>query len=162
MRLKDEKPVLEALWSWADKQFPEKGTKFYKAITYLRNQRPYLETYLEDGGCSFSNNASERCCKDYVTGRKNWLFSNSTEGADASAYAYSIVQTAKANGVNVYHYLNFLLDNAPTSLSTDEGLRWVFTFPAGKNWKNWLPGTKRLRLRSKNANSVHRLILIAW
>lgn len=122
LRLKDEKPVLEALWSWADKQFPEKGTKFYKAIVYLRNQRPYLETYLEDGGCSFSNNASERCCKDYVTGRKNWLFSNSTEGADASAYAYSIVQTAKANGVNVYHYLNFLLDNAPTMLSTDEEL----------------------------------------
>ena len=55
-------------------------------------------------------------------GRKNWLFSDSAKGADASAYAYSVIQTAKANGVNVYHYLCFLLDNAPTSTRTDEEL----------------------------------------
>ena len=121
-RLKSEKPVLDALWEWLDQQEPMKGTKFHKAVTYLRNQKPYLELYLEDGYCSFSNNASERCCKDFVVGRKNWLFSDSAKGADASAYAYSVIQTAKANGVNVYHYLCFLLDNAPTSTRTDEEL----------------------------------------
>ena len=122
LRLKKEKPVLEALWAWVDEQFPTKGSKFYKAITYLRNQRSFLETYLEDGYCSFSNNASERCCKDFVTGRKNWLFADTPKGADASAYAYSVIQTAKANGVNAYHYLCFLLEKTPTSLSTDEEL----------------------------------------
>ena len=111
-RLREETPVLEGLWSWLEKQTPKKSSKFYKAVVYLRNQRPYLEEYLKDGACSFSNNASERCCKDFVVGRKNWLFSSSTKGADASAYTYSIVQTAKANDVNVYHYLCFLLDNA--------------------------------------------------
>ena len=111
-RLREEKPLLEGLRSWLEKQTPNKGTKFYKAVIYLRNQWEYLTTYLEDGACSFSNNASERCCKDFVIGRKNWLFSDSTKGADASAYTYSVIQTAKANGVNIYHYLCFLLDNA--------------------------------------------------
>ena len=122
LRLRDEKPVLESFWSWLDAQISEKGTKFNKALTYLRNQKPYLERYLEDGNCSFSNNASERCCKDFVVGRKNWLFADSAKGADASAYVYSIVQTAKANGINAYHYLCFLLEKTPTSLSTDEEL----------------------------------------
>lgn len=121
-RLRDETPVLEGLWSWLEKQSPRKGSKFYKAVTYLRNQRPYLEAYLEDGFCSFSNNASERCCKDFVVGRKNWLFADSEKGADASSYAYSIVQTAKANDVNVYHYLCFLLEKAPSSMMTSEQL----------------------------------------
>ena len=78
--------------------------------------------YLEDGLCSVSNNASERCCKDFVVGRKNWLFSDSAKGADASAYAYSVIQTAKANGVNPYHYLCFLFSKAPSDLMTDEEL----------------------------------------
>lgn len=115
LRLRDEKPVLRGLWSWLEKQSATKGSKFHKALTYLSNQRVYLERYLEDGLCSFSNNASERCCKAFVVGRKNWLFSNSAKGADASAYAYSIIQTAIANDVNPYHYLWFLLDKAPSS-----------------------------------------------
>ena len=121
LRLRDEKPILEGLWSWLEKQSPSKGTKFHKAVVYLKNQMPYLEAYLEDGYCSFSNNASERCCKDFVIGRKNWLFSDTPKGADASAYAYSVIQTAKANNVNVYHYLCFLLEKAPTDqMSNDE------------------------------------------
>lgn len=122
LRLRDEKPILEGLWSWLEKQSPAKGTKFYKAVIYLRNQRPYLEAYLEDGYCSFSNNASERCCKDFVVGRKNWLFSDTPKGADASAYAYSVIQTAKANNVNPYHYLCFLLEKAPSDQMSNEEL----------------------------------------
>ena len=122
LRLRDEKPILEGLWSWLEKQSPAKGTKFYKAVVYLRNQRPYLEAYLEDGLCSFSNNASERCCKDFVIGRKNWLFSDTPKGADASAYAYSVIQTARANEVNAYHYLCFLLEKAPSEQMSDAEL----------------------------------------
>lgn len=122
LRLRDEKPVLEGLWSWLEKQTPVKGSKFYKAVTYLKNQRAYLEMYLEDGLCSFSNNASERCCKAFVIGRKNWLFSNSAKGANASAYVYSVIQTAVANKMNPYHYLCFLLDQAPSSQMSFEEL----------------------------------------
>ena len=77
----------------------------YKALVYIQNRRPFLETYLEDGGCSFNNNTSERSCKAFVTGRKNWLFADSVDGAEASALTYSMVETAKANGVDVYYYL---------------------------------------------------------
>ena len=121
-RLKKEKPVLDSFFKWADAQSPVRGSKFYKAIIYIRNQREHLMRYLEDGLCSFSNNASERCCKDFVVGRKNWLFSDSAKGADASAYAYSAIQTAKANGLNPYHYLCFLFEKGPSDLMTDDEL----------------------------------------
>ncbi len=75
-----------------------------------------------DGGCSFSNNTSERSCKAFVTGRKNWLFADTPAGANASALVYSIVETAKACGVDVYHYLKYLLLKAPTSQTSDEEL----------------------------------------
>lgn len=144
LRLRDERPVLEGLWSWLERQSPVKGTKFYKAVIYLRNQKQYLETYLEDGWCSFSNNASERCCKDFVIGRKNWLFSDSAKGADASAWTYSIIQTAKANHVNVYHYLCFLLEKAPSALMTDEELE------AFAPWNETVK--EAIRLREEAAN----------
>ena len=91
-------------------------------MTYIRNRKPYLATYLEDGCCSFSNNASERDVKPFVMGRKNWLFSDTPKGADASALVYTMVETAKANGVNPYHYLAFLLEKFPSSRMSDEEL----------------------------------------
>lgn len=121
-RLQKEKPVLEGFWSWLDNQNPVKGSRLYKAVTYIRNRKDYLETYLEDGRCSFSNNASERSVKPFVMGRKNWLFSDTPEGAVASEQVYTIVETAKANGVNVYHYLCYLLEKAPSLLMSDEEL----------------------------------------
>ena len=69
-RLQREKPVLEGLGSWLEKQNPEKGTRFDKAVTYTCNRRDLLENYLLDGRCSFSNNASERAVKQGVLARK--------------------------------------------------------------------------------------------
>ena len=119
-RLKEEKPVIEGFLAWVDAQNAVKGTRFASALTYIRNRRDTLMTYLEDGRCSFTNNASERVVKDFVIGRKNWLFSDSPAGADASAVIYSIVATAKANGVNIYHYLKYLLEEIPTTTFSDE------------------------------------------
>lgn len=68
----------------------------------------------------FNNNTSERSCKAFVTGRKNWLFADTPNGANASALVYSIVETAKANDVDIYHYLKYLLLKAPTSQIPDE------------------------------------------
>ncbi len=121
-RIEKEKPVLDAFWKWFDDQTVTKGCRFEKALIYIRNRKPFLETYLEDGGCSFSNNTSERSCKAFVTGRKNWLFSDTPKGATASASVYSIVETAKANDVDVYLYLKYLLQKTPTKKTSDEEL----------------------------------------
>jgi transposase len=108
-RLRLEKPALEAFWCWLGSLTPLKGSHLGKAVTYALNQKPYMENYLLDGRCSISNNVAENSIRPFVVGRKNWLFSDTPKGADASAVVYSIVETAKANNLNVYTYLNYLL-----------------------------------------------------
>ncbi|WP_051689268.1 IS66 family transposase [Butyrivibrio sp. AE2032] len=121
-RLEKEVPVLDGFWEWLDVQKPIRGSRMEKAVTYIRNRKQFLLTYLEDGGTSFHNNTSERSCKAFVTGRKNWMFSDTPNGANASAYVYSIVETAKANNVDIYHYLKYLMLETPTNLTTDDKL----------------------------------------
>lgn len=121
-RLDKEAPVLEAFFKWLDSQIAVKNSRMDKALIYIRNRKPFLMNYLKDGGCSFSNNTSERSCKAFVTGRKNWLFADTQAGAGASSLVYSVVETAKANGVDIYDYLKYLLLNPPSSDSTDEEL----------------------------------------
>ena len=101
---------MEAFFAWLDKQKPVKGSRFAKAVTYCQNRRQDLMTYLEDGRCSLSNNLTEQGCKAFVIGRKNWLFSDRPVGAATSAIIYSLVQTAKLNGVNPYYYLRYVLE----------------------------------------------------
>ena len=109
-RDKKERPVVEAFFAWLDKQKPVRGSRFAKAVTYCQNRRQDLMTYLEDGRCSLSNNLTEQGCKAFVVGRKNWLFSDQPVGAHTSAIIYSLVQTAKLNGVNPYYYLRYVLE----------------------------------------------------
>ena len=121
-RLEKEKPVVEVFLSWLDQQAPVRGSRMDKAVTYIRNRRSYLTTYLEDGRCSFSNNLSENAIRPFTVGRKNWLFCDTPNGAQASALVYSMVEIAKANGVNVYHYLTYLLEKMPSDRMSDEEL----------------------------------------
>lgn len=93
-----------------------------KAVTYIQNRRSYLSTYLEDGRCSFSNNLSENAIRPFTVGRKNWLFCDTPNGAQASAVVYTMVEMAKANGVNVYHYLTYLLEKLPDDRMSDDDL----------------------------------------
>jgi transposase IS66 len=86
-----------------------KGSALGKAVTYALNQKKYMENYLLDGRCSISNNAAENAIRPFTVGRKNWLFADTPKGASASAAVYSIVETAKANRINVYTYLQYLL-----------------------------------------------------
>ena len=81
-----------------------------------------FRSYLEDGRCSFSNNLSENAIRPFTVGRKNWLFCDTPNGAQASATVYTIVEMAKANGVNVYHYLTYLLEKQPNDSMSDEEL----------------------------------------
>ena len=73
------------------------------------NHKETLMNYLQDGRCEISNNAAERRVKSYVMGRKNFLFHNTVDGARASATVLSLIETAKANNLNVYQYLYTLL-----------------------------------------------------
>lgn len=65
--------------------------------------------YLEDGNCEISNNLAENSIRPFTVGRKNWLFAGNPKGATASATVYSLVETAKANGLNPHKYLQLLL-----------------------------------------------------
>ena len=121
-RLQKEKPVLDAFWEWLEQQRPHRGTRFEKAVNYAQNRKESLMMYLEDGHCSFSNNLSENAIRPFTVGRKNWLFSSSSKGAEASALTYTMVEMAKANGLNVYRYLEYLLEHRPNAKMTDEQL----------------------------------------
>lgn len=114
-RLKQEKTVLDAFWTWIDKT---KGqilpkSKLNEAMNYALNHKKEFMNYLEDGNCSISNNLAENSIRPFTIGRKNWLFSGSPKGAASSATVYSIIETAKANGLNPYKYLNFMFSELP-------------------------------------------------
>jgi transposase len=85
-----------------------------KAIGYCLNQWPKLMGFLADGRLELDNNRSERSIKPFVIGRKNWLFANTAKGAEASARIYSIVESAKENGLNPEAYLTYLFEQLPS------------------------------------------------
>ena len=91
-------------------------------MKYAQNRKDTLMTYLEDGHCSFSNNLSENVIRPFTVGRKNWLFSATPKGATASALAYTMVEMAKANELNIYKYLTYLLEHRPSEDMSDEQL----------------------------------------
>ncbi|SHJ14537.1 Transposase IS66 family protein [Desulfofundulus thermosubterraneus DSM 16057] len=74
---------------------------------------------MQDGRLELDNNRSERSIKPFVIGRKNWLFANTPRGARASAITYSIIETAKENGLNPFQYLSYLFERLPNLDPTD-------------------------------------------
>lgn len=116
-RLEQEKPVLDAFWSWVESTISS-GTilpkgKLITALNYARNHKKEFNNYLIDGDCVISNNLAENSIRPFTIGRKNWLFSGSPKGAKTSAAIYSIIETAKANGLVPYKYLNFIFRDLP-------------------------------------------------
>jgi transposase len=112
-RLKKSKPVMDAFFDWAKNSnaLPQSGLG--KAVAYVQNERFYLEHVLLDGRLELSNNRAERSVKPFVTGRKNWMFADTVNGAKATATLYSIVETAKENGLHPFDYLEFVFNSAP-------------------------------------------------
>lgn len=121
-RLEKEKPILDVFWKWLSQQAPPKGTRLEKAVNYAQNHKAEFMSYLEDGRCSFSNNLSENAIRPFTVGRKNWLFSDTLKGAEASAMVYTMVEMAKTHNLNIYKYLNYLLEQLPGTVMTDEEL----------------------------------------
>ena len=112
-------PILDKLKAWLEQNQPNLvgNTKLIEAANYLANQWHKLIRYVDDGRLSIDNNRAERAVKPFVIGRKNWLFSQTANGAHASATLYSIVETAKVNGLVPFDYimacLNELCQTAP-------------------------------------------------
>jgi transposase len=107
------RPLMEEFFSWNESLSVLPGTLLGKAVHYAKSQKMYLERYLLDGRLEISNNRAERSIKPFVIGRKNWLFSNTPNGARASAVYYSLIETAKENGLNPFEYLSWVLTNMP-------------------------------------------------
>lgn len=107
------RPLIDEFYDWLGHLNALPNTLLGKASYYAKTQRKYLERYLLDGRLEISNNRAERSIKPFVIGRKNWLFSNTPNGAKASAVYYSLVVTARENGLNPYEYLTWILTNMP-------------------------------------------------
>ena len=99
-------------WKPSPPLTPPKGL-LGKAIRYTLNNWDRLVRYLEDGRLRPDNNLAENAIRPFVVGRKNWLFAGHPKGADAAAFYYSLIETAKANGLKPYDYLRYLFDQLP-------------------------------------------------
>ena len=106
------KPIVDEYYAWLDTIFRPAG-KLKKAISYSLNQREFLCAFLDHGEIEISNNQVENAIRPIVVGRKNWLFCDTQAGANASATIFTLLETAKANGLNPETYLNHLLDVLP-------------------------------------------------
>ena len=93
--------------------------KLKDAITYAIRQREYLCAFLEHGEIEISNNQVENAIRPIVVGRKNWLFSDTPDGAQASAVIFTILETAKVNGLNPEKYIGNLLTVLPERFAHD-------------------------------------------
>jgi transposase len=126
-RAERSKPAAEAFFAWAkaeDAKNPIPKSLLGMALTYAVNQESWLMNVFLDGRLELSNNRAERSVRPFAVGRKNWLFCNTPNGADASAAVYSIVETAKANGLKPFAYLQFLLERLPYGVPPEDCLPW--------------------------------------
>jgi transposase len=122
MRQEKTKPILNDFKKWLLKKSehtPPKGL-LGKAIGYTLNQWDRLIGFLEDGRLSPDNNSAENAIRPFVVGRKNWLFSGTPAGAEASALLYSLIETAKANKLEPYAYLRHVFELLPLAQSLED------------------------------------------
>ena len=124
-RLEAEVPVWEEFWNWLEAINPTGGSKLEKAVKYAMNHKEELMNYLLDGRCELSNNAAERKVKSYVMARKNFLFHGTVDGANASAIVFSLVETARANNLNVFQYLYTVLLYMPDYKDEPAGIEML-------------------------------------
>lgn len=136
--LRQEKsvPLLLQFKDWLDKStvavLPKSAIG--SAIYYCLNQWDKLMAYVQDGHLQIDNNRAERAIKPFVIGRKNWLFSASAAGARASATIYSVIETAKANGLEPLSYIQLLLEELPRRQpdeSLDDLMPWTVKYRCG-------------------------------
>ncbi len=121
-RQEQSKPILDDFKEWLIEKklrVPPKSA-MGKAVAYSLNQWHRLVGYLEDGCYSPDNNAAENSIRPFVVGRKNWMFSGTPEGAQASALLFSLIETAKANKVEPYSYLRHIFNELPKAKTLED------------------------------------------
>ena len=111
------RPILDAFWSWVEETSALQTTNeaLTKALTYATNQKEGLEAFMEDGRLPISNNLCEANIRPFATARRAWLFADTPKGAAANAVLYTLVESAKANNLDVYEYLKYLLTEMPNN-----------------------------------------------
>jgi len=121
VRQEHAKPVIDKLRQWLTATKPKVAPKttLGKALHYLDHQWPRLIGYLNDGRYPIDNNLVENAIRPFAIGRKNWLFSASVNGAKASANLYSLIETAKANGLEPYAHLKRVFTDLRNAVSFD-------------------------------------------
>jgi len=114
-RQQQAKPILDEIRTWLDAALPQvpPTSATGKALNYLNNEWSKLNRYLDDGRLEIDNNGAENAIRPFVLGRKNWLFSASVKGVKSSVNLYSLIETAKANGLEPYAYLRYLYAALP-------------------------------------------------
>lgn len=120
-RLQHAQPILDELRTWLDEALPQVPPQSAtgRALNYLHNEWNKLIGYLNDGRLEIDNNRAENAIRPFVIGRKNWLFSDSVRGVKASANLYSLIETAKANGLEPYAYLRRVFAELPKADSVE-------------------------------------------
>ena len=131
------KPLVDAYFAWAKKHQGEVPPKSQtgKAFIYSINQEAYLHVFLNDGEVPMDNNATESTLRGFCIGKHNWRLIDTVRGAKSSAVIYSITETAKANGLKVYEYVEHLLTEISKHLDDtdlsflDDLLPWSENLP---------------------------------
>ena len=131
------KPLVDAFFAYLKTINVSKKDKFGDAVRYARNQEKYLRVFLTDGDVPIDNNASERAIRGFCIGKKNWQMIDTIHGAKSSAMIYSIVETAKANNLRPFDYVQHLLEEIPKHMNDkdcsflEDLLPWSEKLPAG-------------------------------
>lgn len=121
MREQRVRPLINELYEYLDSidiTDPLTSDQMRDAVQYAKNQKKYICRFLDNGNVPIDDGASERAIRPFTIGRNNWMACDSIAGAEAAAIMYTIVETAKANKVNVYHYLSYLLEQVPKHLDS--------------------------------------------
>jgi transposase len=130
LRQEKAKPIFDDLETWLQTQLPKLSgkTKLAEAIRYALNRMPKARPYLSDGRLELDNNICERSIRPIALGRKNYLFMGSVGGGKAAAIAYTLIETAKMNGVDPEAWLTWALERLPDHKINrlDELMPWVW------------------------------------
>ena len=131
------KPLVDAFFAYLKTINVSKKDKFGDAVGYALNQEKYLRVFLTDGDVPIDNNASERAIRGFCIGKKNWQMIDTIHGSKSSAIIYSIVETAKANNLKPFDYVQHLLEEIPKHMNDkdcsflEDLLPWSGKLPAG-------------------------------
>ena len=142
------KPLVDAFFDWCRNSINRipPSSETADGIKYCLNQEKYLRVFLDDPQIPLDNNLAEQAIRPFCVGKKNWKLIDTVHGAQASAILYSIVETAKANELNIYQYFKHLLTEIPRHMD-DTDLNFLDSLLP---WSKQLPEECRKKKKTKS------------